>query len=107
VLDGGTLPLAGRLPDVPTVVLTAMRQADKPEFLLETPEALAIKRGLHADFVRGFSAGAQVVTTRSGHNIQIEEPELVIEAVRKVIATADGKAAEGKAADGKTAQAGR
>lgn len=107
VLDGGTLPLAGQLPDVPTVVLTAMRQADKPEFFLETPEALAIKRGLHADFVRQFSAGTQVVTTRSGHNIQLEEPELVIEAVRKVIAAADGKAAEGKAADGKTAQASR
>lgn len=102
VLDSGKLPLAGRLPDVPTVVLTAMRQADKPEFFLETPEALAIKRGLHADFVRQFSAGTQVVTTRSGHNVQLEEPELVIEAVRKVIAVADGKAA-----DGKTAQAGR
>lgn len=97
VLDSGVLPLAGKLPDVPTVVLTAMRQAEKPEFFLETPQALAIKRDLHADFVRQFSAGTQVVTARSGHNIQLEEPELVTEAVRKVIA----------AADAKTAQAGR
>lgn len=97
VLDSGVLPLAGSVPDVPTVVLTSVRQADKPEFFLETPEAIAIKRALHADFARQFSAGSQVVTAKSGHNIQLEEPELVIEAVRKVIA----------AADAKTAQAGR
>lgn|GEM_PF-3592705 len=79
---------------MPTVVPTSIRQADKPGFFLETPQALAIKRDLHADVVRGFSAGTQVVTTRSGHNIQLEEPKLVIEAVRKVIAEADAKAAQ-------------
>lgn len=94
VLDSGVLPLAGKLPDVPTVVLSSVQQADKPEFFLETPEAVAIKRGLHADFVRQFSDGAQVVTARSGHNIQLEEPELVIAAVNKVIAAADAKAAQ-------------
>ena len=93
VLDSGRLPFAGKLPDVPTVVLTSVRQADKPEFFLETPEAVAIKRDLHADFVRQFSAGSQVVTAKSGHNIQLEEPELVIEAVNRVMAIADAKAA--------------
>lgn len=93
VLDSGALPLAGKLPDVPTVVLTSVRQAEKPEFFLETPEAAAIKRDLHADFVRQFSAGSQVVTAKSGHNIQLEEPELVIEAVKRVLAAAEAKAA--------------
>ena len=93
VLDSGVLPLGGKLPDVPTIVLTSVRQADKPEFFLETPEAVAIKRDLHADFVRQFSAGSQVVTAKSGHNIQLEEPELVIEAVNKVMAAAEAKAA--------------
>lgn len=94
VLDSGVLPLAGKVPDVPTVVLTALRQAEKPEFFLETPQALALKRDLHAEFARQFSAGTQVVTTRSGHNIQLEEPELVIEAIHKVIAAADAKPAQ-------------
>lgn len=93
VLDSGVLPLAGKLPDVPTVVLTSVRQAEKPEFFLETPEAVAIKRDLHADFVRRFGAGSQVVTARSGHNIQLEEPELVIEAINRVMAAAEAKAA--------------
>ena len=90
VLDSGQLGLAGRLPDVPTVVLTSVQGADKPMFFLETPEAVAIKRRLHADFLRQFSHGSQVVTDKSGHNIQLEEPELVIAAVKEVIAAADG-----------------
>ncbi|MCC2959042.1 alpha/beta hydrolase [Massilia sp. IC2-278] len=92
VLDSGKLPFAGKLPDVPTVVLTSNQQAEKPEFFLETPQAVAIKQQLHADFVRQFRDGSQVVTSKSGHNIQLEEPELVIAAVKKVIAAADGAA---------------
>jgi len=53
---------------------------------------VAIKQQLHADFVRQFREGSQVVTSKSGHNIQLEEPELVIAAVKKVIAAADGAA---------------
>jgi len=89
VLDSGKLPFAAKLPDVPTVVLTSSQQAEKPEFFLETPQAVAIKQRLHADFLRQFSDGSQVVTDKSGHNIQLEEPALVIAAVNKVIAAAD------------------
>lgn len=92
VLDSGSLPLAGKLPDVPVVVLTSVQQADKPMFFLETAPAVAIKRDLHADFLRPFRDGSQVVTAKSGHNIQLEEPELVIAAVNKVIASADRRA---------------
>ncbi|MGB9107179.1 MAG: alpha/beta hydrolase [Telluria sp.] len=93
VLDGGALPapLDGRLPDVPVVVLTSVRQAEKPVFFLESVEAVAIKRDLHADFLRQFSDGSQVLTLKSGHNIQLEEPELVIAAVNRVIAAAEAR----------------
>jgi pimeloyl-ACP methyl ester carboxylesterase len=91
VLDAGKLPapLDGRLPDMPVVVLTSVQQAEKPMFFLESVEAVAIKRDLHADFLRQFSDGSQVLTLKSGHNIQLEEPELVIAAVNRVIAAAD------------------
>lgn len=90
VLDSGKLPaeVDGKLPDVPVVVLTSVHQADKPEFFLETPQAVALKRALHADFLRQFRDGTQVVTASSSHNIQLEEPELVIAAVNKVMAAA-------------------
>jgi pimeloyl-ACP methyl ester carboxylesterase len=98
VLEAGSLPrpLDGRLPDVPVVVLTSVQQTDKPVFFLESVEAVALKRDLHADFLRQFSDGSQVLTMRSGHNIQLDEPALVIDAVRKVIAAADRRAAQGK-----------
>lgn len=89
VLDSGTFPLPGKLPDVPVVVLTSVQQAEKPEFFLETPQAVALKRSLHADFLRQFSDGSQVTTDKSGHNIQMEQPALVIAAVEKVIGAAD------------------
>jgi pimeloyl-ACP methyl ester carboxylesterase len=93
VLDAGRLPppLDGKLPDVPVVVLTSVQQAEKPMFFLETTEAVAVKRDLHADFLRQFSDGTQVLTLKSGHNIQKEEPELVIAAVGKVMAAADSR----------------
>jgi pimeloyl-ACP methyl ester carboxylesterase len=96
VLDGGKLPapLDGRLPDVPVVVLTSVRQAEKPMFFLESVEAVAIKRDLHAGFLRQFSDGSQVLTLKSGHHIQLEEPELVIAAVNRVIAAADARGAD-------------
>jgi len=96
VLDSGVLPapLDGRLPDVPVVVLTSVQQVEKPEFFLQSVEAVAIKRDLHADFLRQFSDGSQVQTLKSGHNIQQEEPELVIAAVNKVIAAADRRAGQ-------------
>jgi len=97
VLDAGKLPapLDGRLPDVPVVVLTSVQQVEKPMFFLQSVEAVAIKRDLHADFLRQFSDGSQVQTLKSGHNIQQEEPELVIAAVRKVIGAAGRRAAQG------------
>lgn len=94
VLDSGVLPLAGKLPDVPTVVLTSVQQAEKPMFFLETAPAVAIKRELHADFLRQFTHGSQVVTAGSGHNIQLDEPELVVAAVAKVIDAADKQTAQ-------------
>jgi pimeloyl-ACP methyl ester carboxylesterase len=98
VLNAGKLPapLIGALPDVPVVVLTSVRQAEKPEFFLETTEAVAVKRDLHADFLRQFSEGYQVLTLNSGHNIQQDEPALVIDAIGKVMAAADRRAAQNR-----------
>lgn len=96
ILDSGGLPVSGKLPNVPTIVLTSVRQAEKPEFFLESPQAVAIKQALHADFLRQFSQGSQVVTSKSGHNIQLEEPELVIAAINQVMADADRDLAQAR-----------
>jgi pimeloyl-ACP methyl ester carboxylesterase len=89
VLDSGVFPIAGALPDVPVVVMTSMQPVEKPEFFLETAAAREVLRGLHADFARRFRDGSQVVTVNSGHSIQLEEPALVVQAIKRVIAAAD------------------
>lgn len=96
VLDGAAAPYSGKLPDVPTVVLTSVQKAGKPMFFLETADAVAIKKSLHTDFLRQFSRGSQVVTDRSGHGIQLKEPELVIAAVREVIGLAERRGVPNK-----------
>jgi pimeloyl-ACP methyl ester carboxylesterase len=96
LLDSGALPLDGKVPDVPVVVLTSTRQADKPVFFVATAQALAAKRELHASFVRRFRHGAQVLTSKSGHDIQLEEPELVVAAVNEAIAAADKDLAQAR-----------
>ena len=93
VLDSGVFPVAGKLPDVPVVVLTSMQPVDKAEFFLETPAAREVLRGLHASFAQQFRSGSQVVTINSGHSIQLEEPALVVQAINKVIAEADSRTA--------------
>jgi pimeloyl-ACP methyl ester carboxylesterase len=100
VLEAGSLPapLDRKLPDVPVVVLTSVQQTEKPMFFLETVEAVAVKRDLHAAFLRQFSDGSQVLTMKSGHNIQLEEPELVIAAVNRVITATGVRAAPVQAA---------
>ena len=91
VLDGGVFPIAGALPDVPVVVISSMQRTDDPEFFLETALARQVLYGLHDEFAKRFRDGTHVVVERSGHNIQLEEPALVIDAVQQVIAKAGAR----------------
>ncbi|MBZ2208756.1 alpha/beta hydrolase [Massilia sp. R798] len=88
ILDSGKLPAAGPLPDVPVAVLTSSMKHEKPEFFLHSPEGMKIWRSLHESFFRQFSTGTHTVTANAGHNIHMEQPQLVIAAIEQVIAMA-------------------
>lgn len=67
-------------PNVPLIVLSS----GKPDFgasaeLLETMQAL------HADLANESPQGVQIMADKSGHVIQLDEPELVIDAIRQVV----------------------
>lgn len=79
---------APALPDVPAVVLTSTKVYKNPELFHHTPPSMALWRSLHEDLFHSFSTGSHVVTASSGHNIQFEEPALVINAIQQVIASA-------------------
>lgn len=75
--------IGGRLPDVPLVVLahdSRMRVTDeRRQRLAET------WLGLQDELSREVSRGRLVITDRSGHYIQLDQPELVIDAVHDVV----------------------
>ena len=73
------------LGDVPLEVLARAR-GDFPEGMRISADSLEReRRGLQADLAALSHAGRLVFATRSGHNIQLEEPALVVEAVRSVV----------------------
>lgn len=88
ILDSGKLPRSGQLPDVPVAVLTSSMKHEKPEFFLHSPEGMTTWRSLHESFFRQFSTGIHTVTANAGHNIHMEQPQLVIAAIEQVISMA-------------------
>ncbi|MEP5341248.1 MAG: alpha/beta hydrolase [Algibacter sp.] len=67
------------LPDVPTIVLTSVRDR------LEVPENAQRWTEVHATLGEGVTDFTHVITENSGHYIQVEEPQLVINAIDALI----------------------
>lgn len=75
--------------DIAAVVLTHGLPAEyPPEWPMEEDEALW--RNLHRDLATRFTDGRLVIAENSGHDIHMDEPELVAEAVRNVLADSGG-----------------
>jgi pimeloyl-ACP methyl ester carboxylesterase len=73
------------LPDIPIGVLTSMKVNPSPQYVNETAQGHEAWRAMHEEWFRRSHDGLHIVTTRSGHHIQDEEPQLVIEAIRFVL----------------------
>jgi pimeloyl-ACP methyl ester carboxylesterase len=82
--EKGVLPDFGPLPNVPAVILTSMVQ-EHPQFIIHSPEGKKIWRDLHTELFNQFTNASHVVTNNSGHNIALQEPQIVIEAINNVI----------------------
>ncbi len=67
-------------PDIPLIVLSA----GKPDFDI-TQEVLEKLQELHADLANQSPQGVHIVAHESGHAIQLDKPELVIDAIRQII----------------------
>ena len=77
---------AAPLPDVPVILLTGM--ADEPG---KTPEAKQLWLSLHHEWLRTIPNARHVVTGKSGHYIQVDEPESVVDAIRQMVNRVGGK----------------
>jgi pimeloyl-ACP methyl ester carboxylesterase len=82
--ERGTLPNFGQLPDVPAAIITSMVQ-EHPQFIIHSKEGKKLWRALHSKLFSQFSTAQHITTMNSGHNIALQEPDLVIDAIQNVM----------------------
>jgi pimeloyl-ACP methyl ester carboxylesterase len=73
------------LPDIPIAVLTSMKVDPSAQTVNGTKQGHESWREMHEEWVRQSHNAEHVVTTRSGHHIQDDEPQLVLDAIRFVV----------------------
>lgn len=73
------------LPDMPLAVLTSMRVDPTARYVNGTARGHAAWREMHDEWFRRSTNAIHIVTTRSGHAIQDQEPDLVVQAIRFVL----------------------
>lgn len=81
----GAVEGLGALPDIPIAVLTSMRIDSTARYVNGTARGHVVWRALHDEWFQRTRNGIHIETTRSGHDIQNTEPQLVITAIRFVI----------------------
>ena len=73
------------LPDIPIAVLTSMKSDPAAPYINGRPAGHEVWRELHDEWFRQSHNGIHVETTKSGHDMQHDEPQLVIDAIRFVL----------------------
>ena len=73
------------LPDMPLAVLTSMRVDPAARTVNGTARGHLAWREMHDEWFRRSSNAIHIVTTKSGHAIQDQEPDLVVQAIRFVL----------------------
>ena len=87
------LRAAPPLPQAPLVVLSAHYRVTPPRGV--TAEQMdEVWMSLQAELAQLVPAGRQIVAEKSGHFVMLDEPGLVIDAIREVVETARHKAGE-------------
>ena len=74
------------LPDIPIAVLTSMKADSTARYVNARPEGHVVWRAMHDEWFHRSRNGLHIETTKSGHDMQHDEPQLVIDAIRFVLA---------------------
>jgi pimeloyl-ACP methyl ester carboxylesterase len=85
IQEAGAVEGMKPLPDVPIAVLTSMKINPNPQFVNQTARGYDAWRAMHDEWFHRSTNGLRIVTARSGHHIQDDEPQLVIDAIRFVL----------------------
>lgn len=72
------LPDYPQIQDMPVTVITSVKKMEKPPNLFFTDQGREMWGDLWQEWVTAFPQGKSVITEKSGHYVQFDEPELVI-----------------------------
>jgi pimeloyl-ACP methyl ester carboxylesterase len=73
------------LPDLPIAVLTSMKSDPAATYVNGTPRGHEVWRAMHDEWFQRSRDGVHLETSRSGHHIQDDEPQLVVDAIQFVL----------------------
>ncbi|ASP37807.1 alpha/beta hydrolase [Bacterioplanes sanyensis] len=80
------LPDYPQIADIPVTVIASIKQYEEPPVLFFTDEARVMWGQLHTDWANDFPQGRAVLTNKSFHYPQHDEPELVVDEVAELLA---------------------
>lgn len=84
IQEAGVVEGMKPLPDIPIAVLTSMKSDPKAAFVNGTPLGHEAWRAMHDEWAQRSTNSLHVQTSRSGHHVQDDEPQLVVDAIRFV-----------------------
>ncbi|WP_462159052.1 alpha/beta fold hydrolase [Pseudoalteromonas sp. GB56] len=79
------LPDYPAIPDIPVTVIASVKKYDDPPLLFFTDEARKMWGELHSQWAKSFPQGRAVLTDKSYHYPQNNEPDMVIEEITRLV----------------------
>lgn len=79
------LPDYPQIPDIPVSVIASIKQYKKPSILFFTDKAREMWGNLHSNWVNSFPKGKIILTDKSYHYPQFDEPHLVIREIKEIV----------------------
>ena len=73
------------VPDIPIAVLTSMQVPAKPAYVNQTAQGHVLWRAMHEEWLRGSHNALHLVTDQSGHAMEDDVPDLIVQAVHFVV----------------------
>lgn len=73
------------LPDIPLAVITSMKSSPHPRYVNQTVQGHELWREMHEEWFLRSRNAVHLVTNRSGHDIEEEDPSLVLQGIQFVL----------------------
>lgn len=71
--------------DIPITLIAGVKKVSNPQRIFDSDDARRLWGSYQSEWANQFPRGKAVVTDRSGHFVQDDEPELVIQELRKLL----------------------